>query len=140
MIDKFDGKYRFLSNFFPSVVSLDGFPFPTVEHAYQAAKTKDMGERAVIRLQSSPAKAKKLGSKLTLIPGWDLYKLGIMERLVRDKFFNHKELATLLIATGEEELVEGNWWGDKYWGVCNGEGENHLGKILMKVRNEVKRL
>lgn len=59
-----------------------------------------------------------------------------MEDLLRLKFSN-REVANLLILTGDEELIEGNWWGDKFWGIYNGEGENHLGKLLMKIRGEL---
>ena len=66
-------------------------------------------------------------------------KLQLMERLLLKKFDdNHPQLQQMLLATGEEELVEGNYWGDVYWGVCNGVGENHLGKLLMKIRDQLK--
>ena len=52
--------------------------------------------------------------------------------------FSDKKLQKKLIDTGDAELIEGNWWGDKFWGVCEGEGENHLGKLLMEVREMFK--
>ena len=69
-------------------------------------------------------------------PDWEQVKTGIMEEIVRAKFTQHPELAALLLATGDTVLVEGNHWGDTCWGVDTrtGRGENHLGKILMKVR------
>ena len=70
---------------------------------------------------------------------WDDVKLDVMLWGIREKFKN-EDLRQLLMETGEEELVEGNWWGDKFWGVSNGEGENHLGKILMRVREEVRQV
>lgn len=79
--------------------------------------------------------AKRRGYRVKLRDDWELVKLGIMEDLVRQKF-NEKTLGDMLLATGDAELVEGNDWGDKFWGVCDGEGQNMLGKILMKVRSE----
>jgi len=137
MIDKFEGRYRFLSNFYPSSVKLDGEVYPTVEHAYQAAKTLKRGERKRIREAETAGNAKKLGRKLKLRPWWDSMRLEVMESLLRQKF-RKGQLRQALLDTGNEELVEGNWWGDTYWGVCNGRGENHLGKLLMKIRKELR--
>jgi ribA/ribD-fused uncharacterized protein len=71
-------------------------------------------------------------------PDWEQVKILIMTSLVRDKFTRHQDLKEQLLATGDAELIEGNWWGDTFWGVCKGKGENHLGKVLMKVREELK--
>lgn len=138
MIDKFDGKYRFLSNFYNGWVVYDGDIYHTVEQAYQAAKTLSLKEREKIQLAKTAAEAKKLGKKVTMRPDWDNIKLSVMEGLVKDKFVNSPILKDWLLDTGDEELVEGNWWGDTFWGVCKGVGENHLGKILMKVRDSLK--
>ena len=62
-----------------------------------------------------------------------------MLNVVRAKFDQHPDLAQKLLETGDEELVEGNTWGDRYWGVCGGKGKNMLGKILMRVREELRR-
>jgi ribA/ribD-fused uncharacterized protein len=136
MIDSFKGENRFLSNFWPAEVMLDGMLFPTVEHAYVAAKTLDPEKRAEIRLVNTAGQVKRLGRTLDLRTDWDKVKLTIMEDLVRQKF-QHPELAALLLATGDQELVEGNTWGDTFWGVCFDVGCNHLGLILMKVRDEL---
>ena len=137
MIKEFQREHRFLSNFWPAEVYLDGIKYPTVEHAYQASKTLDDEERKIVRMAGRPGLAKREGKRVTLRPDWsDEMKLVIMEDLVRQKF-QHKELKALLLATGDEELVEGNSWWDTYWGVCKGKGSNHLGKILMKVRQEL---
>lgn len=69
---------------------------------------------------------------------WEHVKLKVMEDLVTLKFFAHPELAEKLVETGDEELAEVNWWNDRFWGICQGKGCNHLGKILMKVREELK--
>ena len=138
MINEFKSEHRFLSNFWPAVVTLDDMEFPTVEHAYVAAKTLDLEKRAEIQKVSTAGQVKRLGRSIELRPDWDDVKLEVMEDLVRQKF-QHPELAELLIATGDQELVEGNTWGDTFWGVCFDVGENHLGLILMKVRDELVR-
>lgn len=129
---------RFLSNFYPCYVELDGAPYPSVEHAYQAAKTFDIGIRE--RLQSSllsAGHAKGMGRRLPLRWNWDEIKLEVMEKLLRQKF-RCPYFRACLLATQDAELIEGNTWGDTFWGVCNGVGENHLGKLLMQVREEIK--
>ena len=138
MIDRFDGEYRWLSNFWPSPVLLDGLLYPTVEHAYQAAKTVLPNERTLIGSLATPGQAKRAGRKVTMRPDWEGMKIDIMTRLVEKKFLYHDALRIKLILTGDEKLVEGNTWGDRFWGTVDGEGENHLGKILMEVRSELK--
>ncbi len=137
MIDQFKGKYRFLSNFFPALCNYEGIVYPTVEHAYQAAKTTDVYSREVIAGALTAQEAKALGKSVVMREDWDQVKLQVMEDLLRLKFSN-REVANLLRLTGSEELVEGNWWGDRFWGVCGGKGENHLGKLLMKIRTELQ--
>lgn len=135
-IESFVGDYRFLSNFFPAPVVLDGMTYPTVEHAYQAAKTLNRKERYRILADFPPSSAKRTGRHLTLRLDWDEVKLGVMLDLLRQKFRASK-LKLLLLQTGCKELIEGNTWGDTYWGVCNGVGANHLGRLLMQVRREL---
>lgn len=120
----------------PGVVVFDRVAYPTVEHAYQAAKTIDDEERARVAATPSPGRAKRLGKSLTLRPDWDAVRLGIMRDLLRQKF-NHPEYQRMLLATGDAELVEGNVWGDTFWGICDGVGENYLGRLLMQVREEL---
>jgi N-glycosidase YbiA len=137
-INRFEGVYSFLSNFYPCPITFDGDKYDSVEHAYQAAKTTDAEER--IKFQSyrmTPAgEAKRLGRLVTLRKDWEQVKNPVMLDLLRKKFLGTK-FTYLLGDTGSEELVEGNWWGDTYWGVCNGVGENYLGKLLMQVRSEI---
>jgi ribA/ribD-fused uncharacterized protein len=137
MIDSFTGKYRFLSNFAPSKVDYFGDEYPTVEHAYQAAKTSDPQEREKVRLCKTPGEAKRMGRTITLRKDWEERKIEIMYMLCNHKF-SDPLFAAALLETGTEELVEGNNWGDKFWGKVNGEGENWLGKILMQIREEIK--
>jgi ribA/ribD-fused uncharacterized protein len=126
-----------LSNFYPIKIEYEGIEYPSVEHAYVAAKTLDVDIRAQVASISGAAEAKKIGHRLTLRPGWDEIRLGIMEGLLRKKF-SYEYPARLLLETGDEELVERNDWQDVFYGQCNGVGENHLGKLLMKLRDELR--
>jgi len=140
-ITSFYGEHRFLSNFFMIPVTLDGVEYPSTEHAFQAAKTLDSKEREKVRKAPTCGKAKRMGRTVTLRADWDQIRLGIMKDLVRQKFSakTYPDMAEKLLATGEAVLVEGNTWRDTFWGVCDGKGENHLGKILMEVREELRR-
>jgi ribA/ribD-fused uncharacterized protein len=135
-IDSFDGEYRFLSNFWPCVVVYDGITYPSTEHYYVAMKTTDPSLRKQASLVSTSGQVKKFGRTLELRPDWDDVKLQVMEYALKQKFAD-PELRAKLIATGDAELIEGNWWGDVFWGVCKGKGENHLGRLLMKLRKEI---
>jgi ribA/ribD-fused uncharacterized protein len=111
----------------------------TVEHAYQAAKSMDPQVRRKIQGAGSPGEAKRLGRNVILRSDWDEIKLSVMEDLLRQKFGSKNiGMSAMLLRTGTLELIEGNTWGDVYWGVCNGKGENHLGKLLMKIRQELQ--
>ncbi len=132
-ITSFSGSYAFLSNFYePAHTEFEGQLFPTSEHAFQAAKT--LGSRKAF-FGGTPGQAKRLGKQVRLRPDWESIKLGVMLTVLRAKF-RDKTFRDALLSTGDAELVEGNTWGDVYWGVCDGRGENHLGKLLMKVRAE----
>jgi ribA/ribD-fused uncharacterized protein len=134
-ITSFQGEYRFLSNFWPCKVSDElEIEYDSVEHAYQAGKSTSLRERLRIQQCNSAGVAKRMGRKLIIRDDWDDMKLNLMENLVREKFERSKRLADTLLATGDAELVEGNGWGDQFWGVSGGKGHNHLGKILMQVR------
>ena len=134
-IDKFEGPNRFLSNFWPCEVRYDGWAYPSVEHAYQAAKFTDPEKRAKIQAATTAQAAKKIGRTKGIRADWDDVKFGIMRDLLQQKFEQGSANATQLLATGDEQLVEGNWWGDTYWGVCKGKGKNHLGNLLMQRRS-----
>ncbi len=150
MINSFTGRWRFLSNFYPVTIEHQGIKYPSVEHYYVAMKIKNDQQidgryityidcREMIAKMPDPSKVKQFGKILKLRKDWDDVKLDVMLWGIREKFKN-EDLRQLLTETGDEELVEGNWWGDKFWGVSNGEGENHLGKILMKVREELRQV
>jgi len=134
----FSGPYRFLSNFYPAPVVFDELLYPTVEHAYQAAKTLDGGVRYDIAMfVDGPGKAKLRGQSVNLRKDWEEVKLEVMRTLIYRKF-EIPVLRASLIDTGNIALVEGNSWGDTFWGVYNGEGENHLGKLLMECRTSLQ--
>lgn len=137
-IREFSGNHRFLSNFHPAIVEYEGVTYPSVEHAYQAAKSLDPEEREIIRSSGSAGMAKRLGRHATVREDWEDVKLEIMAELVYQKFSNDADLTRKLLDTGDTVLVEGNWWGDRFWGVCNGIGYNHLGQILMAVRKSLE--
>jgi ribA/ribD-fused uncharacterized protein len=136
-IGQFNGQYMFLSNFHECKVHLDGDPYPSTEHAYQAAKTLDMDERRAIANCGSASKAKKMGRNVQLRPGWEAMKVEVMRRLLLEKF-SKEPFKTWLLNTGSAILVEGNTWGDKFWGVCKGVGQNHLGQLLMEIRQGLR--
>ena len=135
VINKFVGPYRWLSNFWPCVVVMDGSTYPSIEAAYQAAKTLDQYHRLRFRCVTA-REAKKIAKQLDLRTDWEKVKLAVMTELVRSKF-KDRTLAKHLKATWPALLVEENYWGDRFWGVCHGVGNNHLGRILMKVREEL---
>lgn len=142
-IDTFRGEYAFLSNFYEAPVYLDGVLYPTTENAFQAAKTLNPLERQRF-VSCTPAESKKLGRIVTLRLDWEDAKIGIMEKLLMQKF-QDLTLQDKLLATGNAELIEGNTWGDRFWGMTKDEeydhlkgdwvGQNHLGKLLMQVRD-----
>ena len=137
MITEFSGPYRFLSNFWMVPIKIGVLTFASVEHAYQAAKSLDPEDWYAIQRCESAAHAKRAGQKVKLRPDWDDVKIDAMRQLCIAKFTQHSELTHLLVETGDQELIEGNTWGDTFWGVCNGVGENHLGKILMHIRSQL---
>jgi hypothetical protein len=140
-IDSFKDGFAFLSNFFIYPVIYKCITYLTSEHAYQCAKTLDAKEQEWIRSAPTPGQAKRRGKKATCRPDWEQVKFDIMHEIVLQKFQN-PTLKRLLIETGNNELIEGNQHADKIWGCVweNGKwaGENHLGRILMQIRQAFK--
>jgi len=136
-ISSFRGEYRWLSNLWEASFQYKGRRIRTVEHAFQAAKTNNELEQLAVLSAPSPGVAKKLGRQVTLRDDWDSCKVNVMRELLWCKFSQNIVLAAKLLATGDQELVEGNTWGDTFWGVCRGRGENQLGKLLMEIRGQL---
>ncbi len=135
-IDSFWGDYRFLSNFYKTEIVYEGLTYGSTEAAYQSAKTTNETIRKYFSTLS-PADSKKYGQKIKIREDWDDVKIGVMLELTRAKYLD-RVLRKRLLATGDAELIEGNTWNDTFWGVCKGEGLNHLGQILMVVREELR--
>lgn len=149
-IDWFDGtEYDFLSNFYPSPINWETragmhVVAPTVEHVFQAEKATEQNFFMKVMRAPTPGRAKQLGRSIHLRPDWEQVKDDVMLRAVRLKFRIPK-LKTLLLSTGDEQLIEGNSWHDGYWGdcqcgrvQCQGTGKNMLGITLMMVRDEIR--
>jgi ribA/ribD-fused uncharacterized protein len=132
--------HREFSNFAPFGIDLDDARWPTVEHYYQAQKFADPQLRNTIRKAEKPVIAKSLAdkSKAAIRSDWDAIKDEVMYRAVKRKFELHAELRALLLATGEEDIVE-SAPNDYYWGVGrDGTGQNRLGKIIERIRAELR--
>lgn len=144
MINGFDAEYAFLSNFYDCSVVYRGLKFLNTEAAFQAAKCLNEAEAREFCFLP-PNQAKRRGRRVTLRPDWEAVKYDIMLEIVRCKFTQNVELQAKLLATGDEELVEGNWWHDNTWGNCScdrcidKEGKNWLGNVLMQVRDELRK-
>jgi ribA/ribD-fused uncharacterized protein len=136
-IDIFRGEHFFLSNFYPCLVPYEGLNYPSAEHAYQAAKSLNPRVREAIAALPDAKSAKRDGREISVRPDWEDVKIQIMENIVRVKFTGSKYLGERLVETFPHRIIHANWWGDTFWGVHRGNGEDHLGKILMKVRAEI---
>ena len=138
VIDRFSGQYEFLSNFYRHQVVYLGIVWPTSEHAYQAMKCLCDDESLKFHDRNmTPGQAKRLGQKVAIRPDWEEVKLKVMEEIVTAKF-SDPDLAEMLLLTEDAILIEGNTWGDRFWGMCNGVGKNYLGLILMHVRGTLQ--
>ena len=136
-IKGFFGPFRFLSNFHFVDVEYEGLKYRTTEHAYQAAKSSLRAEHLAIQSLEQPREARRMGQEIKLRPTWHEEKYEIMLDLNIQKYAQ-EPLRTWLLQTGESYLEETNHWGDVYWGVCNGVGENNLGDILMQIRRDLR--
>lgn len=134
IIDSFSGQNRFLSNFYPSPILFDGSYVPTVEHAYQALKSTNHTDAVFVARSTSPGEAKRRGRIIKVRPDWEEVKIDIMAGLLTAKFSN-PSLREMLKATDQAFLIEGNTWGDTFWGAVKRNnrwvGLNWLGRLLM---------
>ena len=137
MIAQFRKQYFFLSNYYSCKVNYCGIVYNSSECAFHAQKCPDRAEEFT---KLSPGEGKALGRKVPLRKNWNAIRDKIMYEILYCKFTQNKDLKERLLATGDEELVEGNTWYDVYWGVDlhTGKGLNRLGILLMKVRQELR--
>jgi ribA/ribD-fused uncharacterized protein len=133
-ITSFSRQYFFLSNFYRRQFRYNGMTFPTSEHAFQWSKAATVDGALQILDAKTPGDAKKLGKLIIKRPDWETkFSIWNQDQITQN------QLAQKLVETGNAELVEGNNWGDTFWGQCPlGNGENMLGKLLMKVRSEIR--
>ena len=134
-ISNFRGQYFFLSNFYPAQIQYGRHRFLNNEAAFQAMKCPSRANEFYL---FNPSEAKRLGRRVKLRDDWEEVKELVMYEICYHKFNQNPDIKRMLLNTGDAELIEGNTWGDCIWGVCNGVGKNLLGKILMRVRNELK--
>lgn len=142
-IDSFTGEYDFLSNFAYSPITRYGISIPTAEHAFQMLKATNFNDMQYIAQAHTPGLAKSRGRAVNMRGDWEQVKYEVMYAVQIDKYQQNPQLLKKLLATGNAELEEGNWWHDNIWGNCkcdrckNIEGRNMLGEILMRVRSEL---
>lgn len=139
MINQFKNQFNWLSNMYKcQIIDIDGIEYPSVENAFQANKCLFTLDKEQF-ININPYEAKRLGRTVPIIDSWDKMKIAVMYKLVLIKFTKNADLMNKLISTGSEELIEGNTWGDTFWGYDFNKryGHNHLGKILMKVRQSL---
>lgn len=108
------------------------------EHAYQTQKTVVVGWAQAIMAAPAPWQAKRVGQLCEIRLDWDELRVSVMREVLAAKFTPEREEGVYLLGTGNEELIEHNWWGDTYWGVCRGRGANVLGRLLMERRKELR--
>lgn len=134
---EFQGRHRFLSNFYECNLEWDGIKWTSSEAAYQAAKTLDRNKRLEF-VNLSPSETKRKGKAVVLRSDWEEVKIEIMAEILFAKFEANPQLKKMLIETGDAHLEEGNNWHDRFWGVCppgSKTGKNHLGRLLMELRD-----
>jgi ribA/ribD-fused uncharacterized protein len=145
-----DPEYKFLSNFYVTDVTYKGVVYPSSEHAYMSAKAEGIinikgreydWKKLCTTRTITCGQIKRASKELTLPANWNDIKIGVMYEVLCDKF-SREPLRSMLLATGNENIQEGNWHHDKFWGVDltsdPNEGENHLGRLLMKIRDEIR--
>lgn len=135
-IVKFRGQHWFLSNFYPVIITYQDHKFFTAEHAYHSAKATCKDDFDFIRTGRGPADALHRSRRVAHREDWDDIKLQVMHDVLMEKF-RLPRMRLLLQETGSRAIIEGNDWNECFWGVCDGRGENHLGKILMQIRREL---
>jgi len=138
---EFKGEKRFLSNMYVCNIIYKGKEYGSSEHIYQAMKSENREYQEYIRMLDEPKKTKKeadrlLGETYEMREDWDEVKVALMEEILYLKFTQNPDLGDRLLAI-EGLIEEKNSWGDTFWGTCEGVGENHLGRLLMKTRDKI---
>lgn len=138
MIKEFQGEFRWLSNFTPCHIHLDGRDFSSVEHAYMSAKSDDTNWKDFCETERSAGLVKKRSRNIQLVDNWEDIRVDVMRECISQKFEN-PSLKEKLLSTGNIHIQEGNMWNDKFWGVClkTNKGQNILGKLIMEKRTQL---
>jgi len=141
MINEFKGDYRWLSNFEAVTITIDGVSYPSVEHAYMSYKSNDPEwKKFCMDANNTAGDVKKKSREVKLVDNWDNLKFTVMS-LCLTKKYEQEPFRSRLIKTGTQNIVEGNYFGDTIWGVdlkyTPNIGENHLGRMIMKVREDL---
>lgn len=143
MIIEFKDEYSFLSNFYPCDIPYGDKVFPSSEHFFMSFKneSKEWKDKCASK-EYTCGQIKRLGRKVELVEDWENIKYSVMFFVVNFKFSRNNDLKYKLLATGNQNLVEGNYHNDKIWGIClkssPNVGENYLGRILMDVRTRLQ--
>jgi len=137
IIDRFEKENFFLSNFYPCDIVYKGQKFTSTEAAFQCQKCANEEDKLAFS-RFEPSESKMYGGKVKLRKDWEDVKVQEMENILRAKFTQIPALGEKLVKTGNAMLIEGNTWRDTFWGIYEGKGENNLGKLLMKIREELR--
>ena len=134
-------EFYVFNNFSAHAIEFRGKLYPTCEHAYQAAKCTDPEGQEAIRNARSPLAAKRLANetyKAARDPDWGNKKVAVVDEILRAKLAQHPEAQEALRESGDEEIVEDSPT-DHFWGAgADGSGQNILGKLWMKIRDEYR--
>lgn len=137
-IEEFRGEHAYLSNFYVHPLRVGKIRYHSVEQYFQSRKCARQDDWEAVMATSFPAQAKRVGRHVDLREDWEEVKLYVMRKALTCKFREDNPLGSRLIDTGHHVLVEGNTWGDEYWGVSDGVGKNWLGFLLMARRAEIR--
>ena len=145
VISEFRGRHGFLSNYHVCQFEIDGVVFQSSEHAFHYFKTNNAAQRERIRCTPTAHKSKRVAQYVTLRPNWNAVRDSYMLQAMWAKFSQNEDLKAKLLKTGDALLIEGNDWKDDYWGACRNKdidwyGYNHVGQLLMYIREQLRTL
>ena len=136
-IEVFRDSYAFLSNFYRKPIVVGNVTYLTAEHYFQSCKCQSRADFLWVIEAPTPAEAKRRGRQVVMCDDWEQRKEDVMRQVLKHKFAD-EDLRRRLLDTGRARLIEGNSWGDMYWGVCRGKGKNRLGVLLMELRDNLR--